>query len=110
MEIKTDISLQTKQVLSQVQMQSLNILSMSMTELEEFLQNEEIENPLVEYSSGRQEGELPVAYREYDRFYNGASREGDSRGAGELSRAWAAFWSMAARAMGSGGAGWACER
>lgn len=66
MEIKTDISLQTKQVLSQVQMQSLNILSMSMTELEEFLQNEEIENPLVEYSSGRQEGELPVAYREYD--------------------------------------------
>ena len=47
MEIKTDISLQTKQVLSQVQMQSLNILSMSMTELEEFLQNEEIENPLV---------------------------------------------------------------
>ncbi len=54
---KTDISLQTKQVLSQVQMQSLNILSMSMTELEEFLQNEEIENPLVEYSSGRQEGE-----------------------------------------------------
>ena len=47
MEIKTDISLQTKQVLSQVQMQSLNILSMSMTELEEFLQNEEIENPLA---------------------------------------------------------------
>lgn len=80
MEIKTDISLQAKQVLSQVQMQSLNILSMSMTELEEFLQNEEIENPLVEYSSGRQEGELPVAYREYDRFYNGTSRDGDSRG------------------------------
>ena len=80
MEIKTDISLQAKQVLSQVQMQSLNILSMSMTELEEFLQNEEIENPLVEYSSGRQEGELPVAYREFDRFYNGASRDGDSRG------------------------------
>ena len=80
MEIKTDISLQAKQVLSQVQMQSLNILRMSMTELEEFLQNEEIENPLVEYSSGRQEGELPVAYREYDRFYNGASRDGDSRG------------------------------
>ena len=48
MEIKTGISLQTKQVLSQVQMESLNILSMSMTELREFLQNEEIENPLVE--------------------------------------------------------------
>ena len=51
MEIKTGISLQTKQVLSQVQMESLNILSMSMTELREFLQNEEIENPLVEYLS-----------------------------------------------------------
>ena len=48
MEIKTDISLQTKQVLSQVQMQSLNILSMSMTELEEFLQNEYISTPLFE--------------------------------------------------------------
>ena len=52
MEIKTGVSLQTKQTLSQVQMESLNVLSMSMTELREFLQNEEIENPLVEYSSG----------------------------------------------------------
>ena len=49
MEIKTGVSLQTKQTLSQVQMESLNVLSMSMTELREFLQNEEIENPLVEY-------------------------------------------------------------
>ena len=52
MEIKTGVSLQTKQTLSQVQMESLNVLSMSMTELREFLQDEEIENPLVEYSSG----------------------------------------------------------
>ena len=50
MEIKTGVSLQTKQTLSQVQMESLNVLSMSMTELREFLQDEEIENPLVEYS------------------------------------------------------------
>ena len=80
MELKAGISLQTKQVLSQMQVESLNILAMSMTELKDFMQNEEIENPLVEYSSGRQEGELPVAYREYDRFNNGASRDGDSRG------------------------------
>ena len=52
MEIKTGVSLQTKQTLSQVQMESLTVLSMSMTELREFLQNEEIENPLVDYSSG----------------------------------------------------------
>lgn len=83
LEIKTDISLQTKQVLSQVQMQSLNILSMSMTELQEFLQNEEIENPLVEYSPGRQDGDVPVTYREYDRFYNGGVSKDDD-GEGEL--------------------------
>lgn len=81
MEIKTGVSLQTKQVLSQVQMESLNILSMSVTELQEFLQNEEIENPLMESSADRQE-ELPVAFKEYDRFYNG-SRNGES-GGGEL--------------------------
>ena len=33
MEIKTGISLQTKQQLSQLQVESLNILAMSMTEL-----------------------------------------------------------------------------
>lgn len=80
MEIKTGISLQTKQVLSQIQMQSLNILSMSMTELQDFLQNEEIENPLVEYSANRQESPVPVSYREYDRFYNGGNREDDGEG------------------------------
>ena len=55
LDIKTGISLQMKQTISQVQMESLNILSMSMTELREFLQNEEIEKPLVEYLPGRQE-------------------------------------------------------
>ena len=39
MEIKTGISLQTKQQLSQLQVESLNILAMSMTELKDFLQN-----------------------------------------------------------------------
>lgn len=82
MEIKTDLSLQTKQVISQVQMESLNILSMSVTELQEFLQNEEIENPLMEYATDQQEGETPVVYREYDRFYNGGTRK--NTGTGEL--------------------------
>ena len=68
MEIKTGDSLQTKQTLSQVQMESLNVLSMSMTELREFLQNEEIENPLVEYSSGGGGRQIPVTYRETERF------------------------------------------
>lgn len=77
MEIKTGISIQTKQILSQVQMESLSILSMSMTELKDFLQNEEIENPLVEYSAGRSESDVPVSYKEYDRFYNGRSGDDD---------------------------------
>lgn len=83
MEIKADLSLQTKQVLSQVQMQSLNILSMSMTELREFLQNEEIENPLMEYSAEKQNTDVPVTYREYDRFYNRGARD-DYDGEGEI--------------------------
>lgn len=63
MEIKTGISLQTKQQLSQLQVESLNILAMSMTELKDFLQNEEIENPLVEYTSGKEEA-APITYKE----------------------------------------------
>ena len=62
MEIKTGISLQTKQQLSQLQVESLNILAMSMTELKDFLQNEEIENPLVEYTSGKEEA-APITYK-----------------------------------------------
>lgn len=75
LDMKTGISLQTKQTISQVQMESLNILSMSMTELREFLQNEEIENPLVEYLPGRQEEAPLMAYREYDGFYSRKSQD-----------------------------------
>lgn len=78
MEIKAGISLQTKQTLSQMQVESLNILAMSMTELKDFLQNEEIENPLVEYAAGKEEAAAPVTYRETERFYNGTERD-DSR-------------------------------
>nr|WP_329752583.1 RNA polymerase factor sigma-54 [Clostridium sp. CM74B_53] len=78
MELKAGISLQTKQVLSQMQVESLNILAMSMTELKDFMQNEEIENPLVEFMAGRGEEAAPVTYNETERFYNGTERE-DSR-------------------------------
>ena len=75
MEIKTGISLQTKQVLSQMQAESLNILARSMTELKDFLQKEEIENPLLEFSAERGEEAAPVTYKETERFYNGTERE-----------------------------------
>lgn len=70
MELKAGISLQTKQALSQMQVESLNILAMSMTELKDFLQKEEIENPLLEFSAERGEEAAPVTYKETERFYN----------------------------------------
>jgi len=75
LEIRADVALQLKQTLSQAQLQSLNILGMSMTELQEFLQNEGIENPIVEYSDGGGDHEPVVTYQEYDRFYNYAGRD-----------------------------------
>lgn len=75
MELNTSTSLQTRQVLSQMQVESLNILAMSMTELKDFIQNEEIENPLVEVIAGHGEKEAPVTYKEAEHFYNGAERD-----------------------------------
>ena len=84
MELKAGISLQTKQALSQMQVESLNILAMSMTELKDFLQkeeidrflaNDEIQNPLLEFSAERGEEAAPVTYKETERFYNGTERE-----------------------------------
>ena len=75
MELKAGISLQTKQALSQMQVESLNILAMSMTELKDFLQKEEIENPLLEFSAERGEEAAPVTYKETERFHNGTERE-----------------------------------
>lgn len=77
MEIKTGISLQTKQQLSQLQVESLNILAMSMTELKDFLQNEEIENPLVEYTSGKKkQRRLPIKRRNGFTMVQTGMREG----------------------------------
>lgn len=48
MDFSQQISLENKQVLSQSQLQSLEILSMDGTELHDFLQNEYMNNPLME--------------------------------------------------------------
>lgn len=47
---RTNLELNQKQQLSQSQIQSLNILSLDNGELSEFLQNEYIENPILDYS------------------------------------------------------------
>ena len=48
MDFSQQISLENKQILSQSQLQSLEILSMDGTELHDFLQNEYMNNPLME--------------------------------------------------------------
>lgn len=47
---RTSLELNQKQQLSQSQIQSLNILALDNGELSEFLQNEYIENPILDYS------------------------------------------------------------
>lgn len=76
MDFSTIISLETKQILSQKQVESLNILSMSMTDLHEFLQNEEIENPLFEYSMADPKAASETAAMwESDSFYGRKSND-----------------------------------
>lgn len=70
MEFNTKISLETKQVLSQRQVESLNILSMPVADLHNFLQNEEIENPLMEYSLSEPSSKEEVIIRDADSFYS----------------------------------------
>ena len=56
MELGYGILLEQKQILSQSQIQSLEILSMDGVELSHFLQNEYLENPMLEYNRGAWEG------------------------------------------------------
>lgn len=48
--MEINLTLKQQQSLSQAQIQSLNILSFDSTELNEFLRNEYLENPLLEYT------------------------------------------------------------
>ena len=50
MELNYGMSLEQKQQLSQNQIQSLEVLAMDSVELSEFLQDEYLENPLLDYS------------------------------------------------------------
>ncbi len=51
MELNYGMSLEQKQQLSQNQIQSLELLAMDSVELSEFLQDEYLENPLLDYSA-----------------------------------------------------------
>jgi RNA polymerase sigma-54 factor len=65
-ELSQTQDLELKQILSQKQIQSLEILSLDISELQKFLENEYIENPLLEQSPHKKEDFLT----DIDRFKN----------------------------------------
>jgi RNA polymerase sigma-54 factor len=52
MKINSSLLLEQKQAISQTQIQALELLAMDHVELDSFLQNEYLENPLLEYQTG----------------------------------------------------------
>ena len=70
MELVYGILLEQKQILSQSQIQSLEILSMDGVELSHFLQNEYLENPMLEYKGEFQGGieELEKVYEQLEEY------------------------------------------
>lgn len=86
MELKFGVQLEQKQQLSQNQIQSLEILAMDGTELNRFLQNEYLENPLMDCSGshgmGSRTEEINKTYEHtvtYGRNYEEIVEEDDKR-------------------------------
>lgn len=86
MELGYGVLLEQKQLLSQSQIQSLEILAMDRAELSRFLQNEYLENPLLDYSGSHSVGsgteEINKAYEStvsYGRNYEEIVEEDDKR-------------------------------
>ena len=102
MELNYGMSLEQKQQLSQNQIQSLEVLAMDSVELSEFLQDEYLENPLLDYSEehampgGREDigqtyEQPPVLEQNYD---DTAEEEDRRRKHQKLYSGSAAGWSM----------------
>lgn len=66
MEVGFEMTLEQKQTLSQTQIQSLEILAMDSIELNRFLHDEYLENPILDYSG---EGSGPVKTQELSSEY-----------------------------------------
>lgn len=60
MNIEFTTNLEQKQTLSQTQIQSLKILTMTNTELHQFLQDEQMENPMLEVTESQEQYEEAV--------------------------------------------------
>ncbi len=86
MELGYEIQIEQKQQLTQGQIQSLEILAMDGMELNEFLQNEYLENPLLDVSGthvvGSGQEEIHKTYEQtltYGRNYEEMIEEEDRR-------------------------------
>ncbi len=77
MELSQHVALETKQILCQSQIQSLEILAMDAIELEEFLQNEYMSNPLLDCNL---DGSVPSGMGEDIRWFDDDKRKRRSRG------------------------------
>ena len=78
MEQKIQIMQRQSQLLSQKQLQSLQILAMDNLELETFLQTEYLENPMMEHSGadpGGRSGNGPIQPADEDRKWNQRTAE-----------------------------------
>lgn len=78
MDIGYRNALEQKQLLSQMQIQSLNILSMDNVELNDFLQGEYMENPMLEYTGSKEE----MSQIEFSQWYEtyGGTKEQEYEG------------------------------
>lgn len=77
MELSQHVALETKQILCQSQIQSLEILAMDAIELEEFLQNEYMSNPLLDCNL---DSNVPSGMGEDIRWFDDDKRKRRSRG------------------------------
>ncbi|MCI8949928.1 MAG: RNA polymerase factor sigma-54 [Lachnospiraceae bacterium] len=72
MRMTHEVTVEDKQVLSQAQIQSLEILAMDVVELEEFLQNEYMSNPMMDHTANHDmNSEMEKFQNSYDGQYAG---------------------------------------
>lgn len=87
MEVNLHQGLEQKQILSQSQVQSLNLLAMNNCDLKEFLDKEQLENPLLEMGDGTERYDhmisignwMELSERKVDHTYNNSEMEEESQ-------------------------------
>lgn len=87
MDMKLGQNLEQKQILSMSQVQSLNLLAMNNVEIKEFVEKEQLENPLIEITDGKERYDnmisignwMEVTRRRVDRSYSSSDESDQTR-------------------------------